>query len=338
MKLSPEKNIQKKSSSFFIINSKINAEQKNISFTTTSANINVKDISGEIPKKIETLLDFIKQKKKFNLDNIFDVNGAKDFLSSKEKAMIEIKLDDEIMHKKKKKNSTVITKKSSAIELKNEGDIKSKNSINKKAATIISKEDKNNKNNFKKENRKKYTDSKYKNKENNNNNQGSKIDNDNNNILIIDELNQHSKESNFFYKFIIDNANDSEDEFQKKLEKILTNVENKRRKNKNERKTVKDKKSVVDENNNEIFRSNSVKNLKKRGNIFIYSEKTKNLMENEDIDISSIGDDAQNIHKISSMKNNVKIDKNNIFFGEKEKKFIEDDKKDSLVSFLNELK
>lgn len=350
MKLSPEKNIHKKSNSFFNINSRINGEQKNTSFTTTSANINSKDISGvEIPKKIENVFDFINQKNKFNIDNIFDGNGAKDFLASKEKAMMEIKLDDERTHKKKKKNSTVISMKSSAIDLKNEGDTKSKNEINKKAATIISKEDKHNNINYKKENRKKYRNSKYKNKEKNND-QGSEGDNDN--ILIIDELNDHSKESNYFYKFIIDHANDSEDEFQKKLEKVIKKAENKRRKSKNERKSLKDKKRVVEENN-DIFRCNSVKNIKKRDtNIFVYSEQVKTLMENEDIDISSIDSSEKNIHKNHSMKNNIKINKKNIFlgekekklnddkkniiFGEKEKKFI-DDKKDSLVSFLDEL-
>lgn len=56
-------------------------------------------------------------------------------------------------------------------------------------------------------------------------------------------------------------------------------------------------------------------------------------MSNEDIDISSIGNDD---HKNYSVKNDVKIDKINILFGEKETKIF-DDKKDSLVSFLNEL-
>ena len=60
-------------------------------------------------------------------------------------------------------------------------------------------------------------------------------------------------------------------------------------------------------------------------------------MENEEIDISSIDNDDQNIHKNHIVKNNVKLDKNNIFFGEKEKNFIED-KQDSLESFLSELK
>ena len=222
--------------------------------------------------------------------------------------MMEIKLDDENSHKKKKKNSTVINAKYSMIDFKNEGNTYYKNEINKKAATIISKDDKHNNIYLKKEN----------------------------NILIIDELNNDSKESDYFYKFIIDNVNDSEDEFQKKLEKVLKKVENKRKQNKNKKKLIKDKKTVVDKTD-EIFRSNSVKNPKKRDNLFIYSEKTKNLMENEEIDISSIDNDDQNIHKNHIVKNNVKLDKNNIFFGEKEKNFIED-KNDSLESFLSELK
>ena len=60
-------------------------------------------------------------------------------------------------------------------------------------------------------------------------------------------------------------------------------------------------------------------------------------MENEEIDISSIDNDDQNIYKNHSVKNNAKYNKNNIIFGEKEKNYI-DDKQNSLESFLGELK
>ena len=142
MKLLPEKNNQKKSSSFLKRNSKINTEQKTTSYSTTSANIHNKNLSYEIPKKIKTPLDFIKQKKKFNIGNFFDNNGAKNFLASKEEAMMEIKLEDEIITKKNKKNSKLINMHLSAIDSKNENNIIKKNKTNKKTVTFSSIEDK----------------------------------------------------------------------------------------------------------------------------------------------------------------------------------------------------
>ena len=46
--------------------------------------------------KINTPIEFIRQRKKFVLQKSFDKNWTKNFLKQKEKALLEIKLDDEI--------------------------------------------------------------------------------------------------------------------------------------------------------------------------------------------------------------------------------------------------
>ena len=52
------------------------------------------------PKNIN-VVDFIKQKKKFIIENSFDINGTREFLASKEVAMRVIKLNDEIIEEDK---------------------------------------------------------------------------------------------------------------------------------------------------------------------------------------------------------------------------------------------
>ena len=58
-------------------------------------------------------------------------------------------------------------------------------------------------------------------------------------------------------------------------------------------------------------------------------------MANDIMEISSIDSGDKNNKKNFSIKNNINTDKD-IFFGEKEREYINDTKKDSLVSFLNE--
>ena len=290
MKLTSEKNNQKNSCSFLTRNSKTNYDKKTTYFSTN------KNLSHEIPKKVETPLDFIKQKKKFNIEISFDAEGTKNFLSSKKEALMEIKLKDEIINDK----------------------------INTSAVKNDIRTD------FKKLNSKKNREYQHKSKEERNIDQRNDKDNyKENNLLIIDELNNYSKESNFFYKFIIENANETDEKFQKKLEKVIEIVKNdKKVKNKKEKNLSKNKNKVI-KDDIEIIRYNNVKVPKKKGNIFIYSEKVKSMMENDDIGISSINTN-------SKKNNNIKNEKSNIIFGEKEREFINDNKKDSLVSILNE--
>ena len=260
---------------------------------------------------------------------------------------MEIKLEDEIINEKNKKNTKLKNTNLSSIELKKINYLGKKNKNNKKTVTFSSIEDKKKNTEIKKLNIKKYKESKYKkrnnsegnvkyNEKNNSNNNSS--NHKGNNILIIDELNNYSKESNFFYKFILDNANDADDVFQKKLDYLIKTIENKKKekekKEKKEKNLVKDKKKFNNEDN-ETPRSNSAKNIKKNRNIFIYSETAKNLLAKDNMEISSIESSDKNTQKNSSMKNNIKIEKD-IFFGEKEREFINDTNKDSLVSVLNE--
>lgn len=59
-----------------------------------------KKITSKHNEKKLNLNDFIHQKKKFKISNCFDKKEAKKFLASKDMAMKEIKLDDEIIVKK----------------------------------------------------------------------------------------------------------------------------------------------------------------------------------------------------------------------------------------------
>ena len=53
------------------------------------------------PPKNINVVDFIKQKKKFIIENSFDIKGTREFLASKEVAMRVIKLNDEIIEEDK---------------------------------------------------------------------------------------------------------------------------------------------------------------------------------------------------------------------------------------------
>jgi hypothetical protein len=54
---------------------------------------------------IFNVIDFIKQKNKFFIENSFDSKGTREFLASKEVAMRVIKLDDEIRPEKNRRKS-----------------------------------------------------------------------------------------------------------------------------------------------------------------------------------------------------------------------------------------
>jgi hypothetical protein len=60
------------------------------------------DCKSNQPTKNLNVVDFIKQKKKFILENSFDIKGTREFLASKEVAMRVIKLNDEIIEEDKK--------------------------------------------------------------------------------------------------------------------------------------------------------------------------------------------------------------------------------------------
>ncbi len=97
--------------------------QQNLSTGPSHIPLPVKIIS-EQDEKVLNIMDFINQKHKFKIQNFFDHRAAKKFLESKDIAMKEIYLDDEIictkslhdisdeiMDKKKHKKRTKTKKK-----------------------------------------------------------------------------------------------------------------------------------------------------------------------------------------------------------------------------------
>ena len=200
MKVGSYKKIRKKNSSFFnSMNNKTNSNQKASNFTTIYVNDNIKKNLKDI--------NHLNIPKVYNLYNIFSEKGAKEFLESKEFAMMEIKLDDEIINEIRMDKNYLNGINDKKIEKENK---KCKNDISKQNNNNESKNKKNSKN--KKE--RNINNAKCKKKNNNN------YDNINlNNIIIEGKENNESKDNEFIYKFILDNANESDDKFHKKLEK-----------------------------------------------------------------------------------------------------------------------
>lgn len=275
------------------------------------------------PKKCLNVIDFIRQKDKFFIENSFDVRGSREFLASKEVAMREIKLNDEIVVKKKKhkecsepnllplgfnyyqenyKNnkSSKITgqysisprktrKKNTKISLNVKG-----TDLNKKYSKKSSKKTKNGISIGTPK-------SKYKNIKENSSYLDSNIENDN----IIYNNNLDNNDS-YIYKFFIDNANETEDNFQKKLKKEIKKVEGIKKRNKDYNYQIK---SLTKNDLKKPKRMNSVivRKSKDSQSQFQFSEYTKNLMEIDDISISSINIKKEGTCNSLKKTNNKKI-------------------------------
>ena len=86
-------------------------------------------------KKNVNVIDFIKQKNRFIIENVFDLKGTREFLASKEVAMRVIKLNDEIIEDDKidYEDSDIRDKYNTNID-SNLGDYQKK--VNKKISTI----------------------------------------------------------------------------------------------------------------------------------------------------------------------------------------------------------
>jgi hypothetical protein len=270
-----------------------------------------------------TLIEFIKQKNKFFIESSFDVNGTREFLASKEVAMRAIKLNDEIIEEKKEnevKMSCFTNKNLMKIDIDNYNNdvIKKKSTKNANKRTISPRKSRKNekikmkldedfspkKNTIKpkKKSNKKVKFKKSESKVNGGNLNSSNNDNENN--IIFDKPDNESLSN--IYKFFIDNANESEENFNKKLKKELKKVENmKQNKEKSKEKAVKVKRKSLSKKDlrKRPKRMNSVSVPKKETqSAFIFSEINKNLMK-DDIDVSSIGenDTKQNTNEKKKM-------------------------------------
>jgi len=86
-------------------------------------------------KKNINVIDFIKQKKRFIIENVFDLKGTREFLASKEVAMRVIKLNDEIIEDIKKNDEDSDIKEIYNTNIgENMDNIRKK--VNKKISTI----------------------------------------------------------------------------------------------------------------------------------------------------------------------------------------------------------
>lgn len=245
---------------------------------------------NQIYNKELNIYNFIKQKNKFFISNFFDEKESKKFMESKDLALKEIKLNDKIDNYK-----NTNAKPNNSPQLKNDG--------------------------FKRE---KYLKKKSKNNEKNNNNDKTN-NNEGVNCYLFNTINNcenDSNDNNYIYKFIIDNVDEPEDNFHQKLTKEIKRVETKKNnltKQSNDyigRAFTCNKK--IDKNSIKVY--NSQKSNPKL-NHFNFNETTKNLMEREDIDVSSINGDILK----SPEKKQTKI-----FEG------LEDKKDDSNKNILNE--
>ena len=346
MILLQSKNIKKKNSSFFNATTQV-VSQPRISNFNDYSNINYsKDNYNLNHKKIETPLDFIKQKKRFFLHNCFDVDGAKIFIESKEIAMKEIKLFEDILYNEE-------NLKTDGLRLDIDKNFSKKNNYKKKKASDNSVKENVNKNKndnrFKKSITKKKK-SKCKNNGIINDNNNSKENSDkHNNIFFFDKNNNESKENEskdneYFYKFIIDNADESEEKFHKKLERVIKKVETQKQRIKKEK--IFDRAFTTNKINQdkETQRCRSAKK-NTRSNIFVFSEKAKNLMTHDELELSSISsaykvlktakdDLAYNNNKFSKKEEN---NENKKFFTEEDNRYINNAINDSIASILDNL-
>ena len=317
---------KKKKGSNFSIATQIIPKMRNSNFSSFSKVNNIKDISHELPTMI-TPLDFIKQKKRFIIQDSFDIRGSKNFLKAKEEAMMEIKLDDEILEEIKAENKNKYNTNSSFVETKN--DTKKFHRAKKRTYTISPV--------LRKKKSKYGRKSKHshfaknivenKNREKNTNN----IEN----IFINNNIDHDSKGSDYFYKFILENANETEDNFQKKFDKIIKDAENKQ-KNKNSKKSQYH--STLYENQKNLQKYNSAKVKRKKISIFDFSEQAKNLMRHEGLKESSILSESDN-KKLSKRNtfDNIKFShkNNNAFQKLEDKSIVNNSNKDSIFSILD---
>ena len=314
-------------------------------------------------KKILNLVDFIKQKNKFFLESSFDAKGTREFLASKEIAMKSIKLNDEIIENKKgktnknlvnlkllnfqdneikKKETPKTVKKSTISPRKSRKSQKIRNGQTNTEIKVVKtkKPSKSKKSPKKRKNKSPETES----KENSSNLKSSNNNSNREKNIFFDKSNNDSLSN--IYKFFIDHANEPEENFQKKLKKELKKVDNLKQ-NKNKRKS-KSKKNI------EYIRPKRMKSVivKKRKDCqsaFMFSEINKNLMKKDDLELSSIEDDKNDIYLKHKNKKQIKRAYGSIQFNNKKiheqlkEKMRKNDnseinfEKDSLISILSDL-
>lgn len=235
-----------------------NEGQKYLFSSQNSKFKSMKNSTTNSSKKDFSIIDFIQQKNKFKIQDGFDEIETKKFLSSKENALKEIILNEDIEEIKNSLNNSILMEEK--VQKNKKFRLSTKIRKEKTASPRRKKEKKKKNNNIKIVK----TDS-------------DKLKEKNKNITDIDD-------DKFIYKFIIYNADEPEDIFMSKLNQEIQKVEsNKISKNKKEKSKINKKNYKLCINNKEILMKKDI-NL----NPFNFSKKAKNLMINDDIEISEI--------------------------------------------------
>lgn len=327
------KQIIKKESLFNKFNHKQNQiinNQKNSSFKNLTVTTNLEKPPPHINKSV---FDFIKQKNKFFIENSFDVKGTREFLASKEVAMRSIKLNDEIIEEvKEQRNKNYTNKNLLKINFMEECDSPTKNKrrISKDPGKRTISPRKSRKSHNLKSNKeiynkdilldkkliklkkmKKSSQNKFKDKRNDSYNKSNSSDLSSDykkskpkkeKDIIFDK--ESDSNNSKIYKFFIENANETEENFQNKLKKEIEKMNNKAQEKENKKNSLNKK----DMKCKKAKRMNSLSPKKRNTqNIFMFSQINKKLMANEDINLSSIGEENMNLSPTNKPnKNKVK--------------------------------
>lgn len=282
------------------IKKKVYQERKSISLNNlnliTKKNINLNRPSN----KIINVVDFIKQKKKFYIEDSFDNKGARKFLASKEVAMRVIKLNDELnIECKNQKEHSITNKNVMNLDLMNiheniEKKHKSSKIAGKRTVSPRKSRKKVKRMNFKDEENKVKSPKKRKEKISDN----SSFIGSNSNDANGDKKRKNNSKEEDIYKFFIDNASEPDDIFQEKLEKEIRKVESikKTKKKKVKETDIKRKwqsRKDIKYKRPKRMQSVIVPRSKETQSQFMFSEINKNMMKNDDINISSIGEDEK---------------------------------------------
>jgi hypothetical protein len=263
---------QKSKSNFYSTNTNFLSQQ----YLSTNAT----DTMVKKPKIEPNITNFISQKNKFYFSNFFNENESKKFLESRDIALKRIIFNDEIENINNTNEITNMNCKLPKMENKNEK--KSKQHTNK--GNIVSPKKKRSKN---KDDKNKIL--------NENKNDDKTSNGEINNLKIINTKNNchNDSEDNYIYKFIIDHADESEDNFHKKLKKEIKAAETQKNyiSNKN---TYNSRRTQISNKKNDknSIKINMSEKSEKKINPFKYSEVIKNLMVGNKIEVSSINDDT----------------------------------------------
>ena len=354
-----KKSITKNKSLFKEINKKQDAykQRKSVSLNNIILITKKKFNLNEPSKKVINVVDFIKQKKKFFIEDSFDIKGARKFLASKEVAMRVIKLNDEIDFENKNQKEKFNTSKNlmqlESISPKNKTKRHRSSKIAGKRTISPQKSRKKGKKKIFEENaieeKKKY------NKQNSSKKMKEKISDNSSYIaskgdVVSDKKNKKRSKEDEIYKFFIDNASEPDDNFQIKLEKEIKKMESHKKTRKKKVKETDIKRKSQSKKDLELKSPKRLHNFivpksKETQSQFMFSEINKNMMKNDNINISSIGEDEKccsspkkaNKNKVKRAHGSLQI--NNMQFKERILKNMQknvDDKEDNKEDNENE--